>query len=184
MTFHSLMTDVECVGIEPTAPLVSIGAVFFDENAGTLGATFKRNIHLATSVAKGFVMEPAAVLWWLMQPIEIRNEVFMMPEAVDSVMREFAEWIDANGPGRQDIRVFGCSPAFDCIKLAAHFKACGVEAPWLYFNERDYRTIRERNKVVPEDERVGHHSALDDAIHQAKHLIKIRQYHAQKATRA
>lgn len=181
MSLFNLMVDTESMGTEPMAPLVSIGAVFFDEHTGQVGETFYRKIHLSTAVRLGFAMEPAAVLWWMQQPDEARISTFSMAEDVRVVMAEFAEWINTKCPGKDELRVWGCSPAFDCIKLTEHFKACGIETPWKCYNERCYRTIRERNKNVPEADRSGLHNALEDAMHQARHLIAIRQHHAQKA---
>jgi hypothetical protein len=58
-----------------------------------------------------------------------------------------------------------------------------VDVPWLYFNERCYRTIRERNRSVPLAEREGLHNALEDSKFQANHLIAIRNAsHARRAT--
>lgn len=177
---NNLMIDVESMGTKPTAPLMAIGAVFFDENGG-MGDTFYRAIHLATSVNLGFVMEPAAVLFWMAQPDEARNAVLFNVLPVRDVMEEFADWIRQRC-SRNDLLVWGNSPAFDCVKVEAHFKALDIETPWLYFNERCYRTIRERNRVVEQDERHGLHNALEDAKFQARHLQKIRAYHAAKRT--
>lgn len=177
------MLDTESMGTEPDAALVAIGAVLFDENSGQLGDKFYRPIHLATSVAAGFKIEPAAVLFWLGQPDAARNAILFNVLPMRDVMIEFSEWVLARVP-RDQVMVWGCSPAFDCIKTEAHCKAAGVTVPWVYYNERCYRTIRERNRVVEEDERVGLHNALDDAIHQARHLQKIRAYHAAKKAAA
>lgn len=179
-TLTNLMLDTETMGKKDNAAVVSIGAVFFDEHTGQLGETFYRRIHLATSVAKGFVMDPGTVLWWLQQNDEARNSTFLNADHVEMVMEDFYEWVITKGPKKDDLRVWGCSPSFDCTKVANHLEACGLEAPWHYWAERCYRTIRDRNRNVPEDERIGLHNALDDAIHQAKHLIKIR--HAKKAS--
>ena len=174
----NLMLDTETMGIKPDAAIVAIGAVLFDEHTGQIGETFYRTIHLATSVRLGFKIEPATVLFWLGQEDEARRSIlFNAVNAVDA-MTDFAEWVQQHGAPKGELRVWGASPAFDCVKVQAHLEACGLEAPWFYWNERDYRTIRERNKIVPEDERVGLHNALADAVHQARHLIKIRQYHA------
>lgn len=178
---NNCMLDTESMGTDPDAALVAIGAVMFDENGG-LGATFYRTIHLATSVNAGFKIEPAAVLFWLGQPDEARNAILFNALPMADVMQEFADWLTTQCR-RDDVMVWGCSPAFDCIKVEAHCKAVGVRTPWLYFNERCYRTIRERNRVVEADERTGLHNALDDAKHQAQHLIKIRKYHAAKKSR-
>lgn len=176
---NNLMLDIESAGVKPDAALMAIGAVFFDENGTALGDTFYRAIHLATSVNLGFRIEPAAMLFWLGQPDEARNAVLFNALPVRDVMEEFSEWIKARC-SRNDLLVWGCSPSFDCVKVEAHFKALDIETPWLYFNERCYRTIRERNRVVEQDERHGLHNALEDAKFQARHLQKIRAYHAAK----
>ena len=180
---NNLMMDTESMGTNPDAALVALGATFFDEHTGQIGDRFYRSIHLATSVNAGFKIEPAAVLFWLGQPDAARNAILFNALPMRDVMQEFSEWVLARCPQDQ-VLVWGCSPAFDCIKVEAHCKAVDVQVPWRYYNERCYRTIRERNRVVEEDERVGLHNAADDAIHQARHLIKIRAYHAAKKAAA
>lgn len=179
--FPHLMFDTETMGTGPDAPIISIGAVFFNEHTGQLGPTFYRTVHLATTVRLGFKMDPGTVLWWLGQPDETRNAIRFNAVTAEDAFVDLVDWIAEHGPKKDELRVFAASPAFDCIKIERHLKALSLPVPWFYWAERDYRTIRERNKVVPEDERIGHHNALDDAIHQAKHLIKIRQHHASKA---
>lgn len=178
---NNLMIDVESMGKNPDAALVAIGAVFFDEHTGQIGDTFYRAIHLATACQLGFKIEPATVLFWLGQDQEARNAILFNAVHVQDAMEDFTQWVQTHGPSKADLRVWGNSPSFDCIKTQAHLEACGVEVPWFYWAERDYRTIRERNKVVEEDARDGLHNAVFDAVHQAKHLIKIRKYHADKA---
>lgn len=178
---NNLMIDVESMGKKPDAALVAIGAVFFDEHSGLIGDTFYRTIHLATSVGLGFKIEPATVLFWLGQSDEARNAILFNAVHVEDAMSDFADWVKAKGPAKGDLRIWGCSPSFDCIKVQAHIEACDLEVPWFYWAERDYRTIRERNKIVPEAERVGLHNAMHDAMHQANHLIAIRRYHASKS---
>lgn len=178
---NNLMLDTETMGQGPDAAIVAIGAVFFDEHTGQLGKTFYRTIHLATSVRLGFKMEPATVLWWLQQDDAARRSIIYNAVHVQDAMIDFVEWVQINGPDKNDLRVWACSPSFDVVKIEQHLKALDLDTPWPYWAERDYRTIRERNKVVEEDEREGLHNALDDAIHQAKHLIKIRQYHVNRS---
>lgn len=179
--YPHLMLDCETLGTKPSAPIVSLGAVFFNEHTGEIGPTFYRTVHLATSVRLGFVIEPEAVLFWLEQPDEARNAIRFNAVTAEDAFVDFVDWVAENGPAKGDLRIFAASPAFDCVKVEAHLKALELPVPWFYWAERDYRTIRERNRVVEEAERVGHHNALGDAIHQAEHLIKIRQFHVRKS---
>lgn len=178
---NNIMLDVESMGRDANAALVAIGAVFFDEHTGQLGPTFYRAIHLSTSVNLGFKMEPATVLFWLGQPEEARRAILFNSVHVADAFADFVDWVKEHGPkDKAELRMWGCSPTFDCVKVEAHLKALDLEVPWFYWAERDYRTIRERNKVVPQDERTGLHNALEDAKFQASHLIKIRQHHVNK----
>lgn len=168
-----LMLDTESAGTGPDGALMAIGAVFFDESTGQLGPTFYRNIHLATAVNAGGEMDASTVLWWLGQPDEVRNAVRFSAEPIGDVLRDFAAFCEQHGPGLKDLRVWGCSPTFDCQKVERAMWRLGRQAPWLYFNERCYRTVRERAHSVPLDERSNLHNALEDAKFQAMHLIKI-----------
>lgn len=178
---NNIMLDVETMGRHEDAAVVAIGAVFFDEHTGQLGPEFYRAIHLATSVNLGFKMEAATVLFWLGQPEEARRAILFNAVHVSDAFEDFVCWVKANGPKEKtDLRMWGCSPSFDCTKVEAHLTALNLEVPWLYWAERDYRTIRDRNKQVPLDERTGLHNALEDAKFQAKHLCKIRHWHVNK----
>lgn len=174
------MLDVECGGTGRTAALMGLGAVFFDENTGELGPEFYKAINLSTAVKRGGTIDSGTFMWWLNQPDEVRQAVIWNTYPIEFVLEEFAAFIERNARV-QDVRVWGCSPAFDCEKVRYAFDQCGMKTPWAYFNERDYRTIRERNRIVEQDERFGLHNALEDAKFQAQHLMKIRAYHRARA---
>lgn len=166
-----LMLDCETMGTGPDAALVSIGAVFFSERDGALGDTFYRVINLATAVRSGGQIDPGTVMWWLAQDDAARTAIRTGTSDITEVLTEFQAFVKRGGP---DVRVWGCSPTFDCLKVERSMKRVGLTVPWKYFNERDYRTVRERNKSIKLNERTGLHNALDDAKFQALHLIKIR----------
>jgi hypothetical protein len=176
---NNLMLDTETMGNGHDGALVAIGAVFFDEVAG-LGAEFYRTINLSTAVLRGGSMDPATVMWWLGQDDAARNAIRFNGYHIDEALADFVQFIQTHC-AVADIRVWGCSPTFDCEKVSSALKRSGMQTPWRYFNERCYRTIRERNKSVALDERTGLHNALEDAKFQAKHLIKIRSSRAKKS---
>lgn len=168
-----VMIDTETMGTGPDGALMSIGAVFFDESSGQMGAEFYRNIHLATAVAAGAEMDASTVLWWLSQSEEARMALRMSAEPIGEVLPAFADWLRRHGPGDADLRVWGNSPAFDCVKIERAMGRLGIATPWKFWNERCYRTVRERAPSVELDERQGLHNALEDAKYQARHLLKI-----------
>lgn len=180
-----LMLDVESMGIGPYAALVGIGAVFFDENTG-LGAEFYRAINLATSVKRntdaGYigVLDPSTIMFWLGQDDAARQAIMWNTNHVDEALADFVQFTTSRVPADQ-LRVWGCSPTFDCQKVQHALQASSLDTPWRYYNERCYRTIRERNPSVEQDEREGLHNALEDAKFQAEHLLKIRRAARERA---
>lgn len=170
------MLDVESMGTNADAALVGIGAVFFDEATGT-GAEFYRTINLATAVLRGGTIDAATVMWWLGQDEAARNAIRFNSYHVDEALTDFVGFVKSN-VHVPDLLIWGCSPTFDCEKVNSALVRSRIEVPWRYYNERCYRTVRERNKRVELDERTGLHNALDDAKFQANHLIKIRNFHA------
>jgi hypothetical protein len=175
---NDLMIDVECMGMGVNGALLAIGAVFFDEHTG-LGAEFYRTINLATAVNRGGTLDPSTIMWWLGQDDAARNAVRFNGHHVDEALADFVAFYKKHG--NNDTRVWGCSPTFDCEKVSSALTRSGLKAPWKYFNERCYRTVRERNQSVVPDERTGLHNALDDCKFQALHLVKIRKSYAAKA---
>jgi exodeoxyribonuclease VIII len=173
-----VMLDVESMGTGPDGALLAIGAVFFDENKGVLGDEFYRTINLATAVRDGGETDPATIMWWLGQDDAARNAVRFNGYDIVEALTDFCAFVN-NRVRTEDARMWGCSPTFDCLKIERALKRCKLPVPWKYFNERCYRTIRERNKSTLPIERTGLHNALDDAKYQATHLIRIR--HGAKA---
>lgn len=176
-----LMLDVETMGTGPDGALVAIGAVFFNETSGQLGPEFYRTINLATAVQRGGEIDAATVMWWLAQDDAARNSIRFNGYHIDEALADLSAFI-ATHSRVPDVRVWGCSPTFDCEKVSRALARSGLPAAWRYFNERCYRTVRERNRSVEQDERAGLHNALEDAKFQARHLIKIRAHHAKKAS--
>ena len=53
MRFNHLMIDLETLGTAANAPVIAIGAVFFDPNTGTLGDTFDAAIDVEDAMHYG-----------------------------------------------------------------------------------------------------------------------------------
>lgn len=164
-----VMLDLETMGNTPDAPIVAIGACRFDKN-GVSWDTFYRKITLQSSVDAGAKIDASTVLWWLQQEAEARAELYS-GDFVDEwdALCDFANWINVHG----DVDgIWGNGAAFDNVILAQGFRRHRQNAPWPFWKDRCYRTIKSLSDV--EMKREGtHHNALDDAISQAKHLIAI-----------
>lgn len=158
-----IMLDLETVDTRPTAAILSIGAVYFDEN-GAMHRRYYQAVDVDSCTALGLTSSPSTLEWWGRQN-EAARQVFTDPSKVYLIpaLFAFAEFVE---PGA---KVWGNGAAFDNAILANAYAAAGLALPWKFYNDRCYRTVSAFNPV----ERVQkgtHHNALDDAISQADHL--------------
>ena len=181
MKLTNIMLDLETMGRGPHAGIDAIGAVEFgpsESGAEVLGRSFYRVVDLASSVHHGGVMDAETVLWWLGQSEAARSELtdrqaVNLPEA----LQEFACWLTDLGGMRRPI--WGNGAAFDNVILRRSYERLDIPPPWLHWDDRCYRTVRAEFPHVPAPARRGtHHNALDDAMHQARHLMAIWQRRA------
>jgi hypothetical protein len=177
--FHDLMIDLETMGVPPSAPIVSIGAAFFNIRHEKIGPTYHQAINLATAVRDGGVLDCGTIMWWLQQGDEARNAICFSAHDNRVVLREFSEWI-AITCRHLDVIPWGNGSTFDLTILGSAYDRIGMKRPWRFHNERDFRTVRNLypNVVYDVADKGGTaHNARDDAIFQAEHLFKIkRQY--------
>ena len=172
-----VMLDLETMGTGPDAAVVSIGAITFDPTGHKqkTRAQFYEALHLETVVAGGGVMDPRTVLWWLRQGEQARKAItdpaykFV---GVKHALHDFSIYMQhlSRIGGRDNVFVWGNGSDFDNVILGRMFKRHGLNIPWLYRNNRCFRTLKAigHSLGVEQPERKGtHHNALDDALHQA-----------------
>lgn len=168
--YSNVMLDLETMGIGPDAAIVAIGACTFDIADGKIGTTYYNRVNLASSVAHGGVIDADTVTWWLQQGDEARAEVAREGLSIAEALQSFADWMALH---THSTEVWGNGASFDNVILRGAYARNGTPAPWAWWNDRCYRTIKELNRGV-QMERLGtHHNALDDAISQALHLIAM-----------
>lgn len=159
----NVMLDIETLGTEPGAAVVSVGAVRFDETG--VGAEFMSLIDLESSEEAGLEIDAETLKWWLTQS-DAAQEQLISEDDLDSVLSHLSEFIG-------EAHVWANSPAFDCTILGHAYNAVDQEPPWRYTRCRDYRTMREHPSTWPDIERSSvEHDALDDARYQATMLIQ------------
>lgn len=170
-----IMCDLESMGTQPDSAIVGIGLVEFDLSKGLIGNTFFRAVNLGDATRRGCRIDAGTVAWWLSQTKEAQNAIIWNTGSLPHVLGEVTEFMHSCGP-QKEIRVWGNDPAFDNAMLAHSFWLCEMETPWMFWNNRCVRTIRALYKHVEQDEFEGEkHNAVDDALAQVRHLIKIRE---------
>lgn len=187
-----VMLDLETLDTSPTASILSIGAVAFNWT-GVTSERFYIVIDRASCREAGLSESQATVDWWARQG-EAAQKVFdednvPLADALDS----FSRWIQSLG-GIKSIKMWGNGSDFDNVILTNAFNAVNIKLPWMFYNNRCYRTARDlflRGGLLPLPEsnavqmigdmmRLGtHHHALDDAVFQATNLISLRSQYNQ-----
>ena len=172
-----LMIDLETMGKNPDAPIISIGAIFFDPQTGEMGPEFSKTIDLDTA---GGVIDRDVIKWWLKQSREAQSAIMTDEIPLDDALLQLREFIDENS-GEFFVQVWGNGANFDNVILRRSYERQGIPCPWRYCNDRDVRTIVELGKAIDFDARTAipfegeRHNALDDARYQVKYVSAIWQ---------
>ncbi|EEC7288255.1 exonuclease [Escherichia coli] len=172
-----LMIDLETMGKNPDAPIISIGAIFFDPQTGDMGPEFSKTIDLETA---GGVIDRDAIKWWLKQSREAQSAIMTDEIPLDDALLQLREFIDENS-GEFFVQVWGNGANFDNVILRRSYERQDIPCPWHYHNDRDVRTIVELGKAIDFDARTDipfegeRHNVLDDARYQAKYVSAIWQ---------
>ncbi|RKR64996.1 exodeoxyribonuclease VIII [Yokenella regensburgei] len=181
--FPHLMVDVESLGNNPDAPIVSIGAVFFNPSVGAYGPEFYKVISLESAMASGGITDASTIIWWLKQSSEARSAI-VVDDAIplDDALLQLNDFISENTTsGDLSVQVWGNGATFDNVLMRRSYKRSGITCPWKIVNDRDVRTIVELGNAVGIDPRYSipfegdMHNALADARHQAKYVSAIWQ---------
>nr|EFO7477982.1 exonuclease [Escherichia coli] len=143
-TCDHLMIDLETMGKNPDAPIISIGAIFFDPQTGDMGPEFSKTIDLETA---GGVIDRDTIKWWLKQSREAQSAIMTDEIPLDDALLQLREFIDENS-GEFFVQVWGNGANFDNTILRRSYERQGIPCPWRYYNDRDVRTIVELGKAI------------------------------------
>lgn len=168
-----VMVDIETFGTSPGAAVVAIGAAKFNAdqlNRSTppgktpyeiIEETYERSISTTSCEEAGLTLDGDTVEFWLNQDDEAQ-ETIIGGDDLEAVLSDFSDWF-----GNAD-EIWANDPTFDCVLLSAAYDAVGVEKPWDYSQRRCYRTIKELGEKPNIDQDGTKHSAVDDAVYQAR----------------
>jgi len=156
-----VMLDIETLGTDPGAAIVSIGAVRFSTEG--LGAELYESVSLASCLDAGLAVEAETFEWWLDQDAAARAAL-SGGDPLAEVCDRFAAFYD----GSEEL--WAKSPAFDAVLLATAYQAVDREPPWQFWRTRDVRTVQALPESVSlPDDGTAHH-ALADARKQARNV--------------
>jgi len=161
------MIDLETLGLDRDAVFFEIGAVFFDDTQIILKSDIR--IDVVDALCHGLTINPKTVEWW-----KDRERTGMkIPHTLRSGLTLLYSTMKEMGV----TEVWANSPSFDLEKLKYAGNLLGIDAPWRYSMERDFRTIRKvyEKSRPPIAMREATHGAIDDAFDQTTALMKMLQ---------
>lgn len=179
--YTHLMLDMETMGNSPDAPIVSIGAVFFDPSTGNTGAEFYQVVSLESSMSFGMKPDASTIQWWLKQSSEARSAILVDGAmGLREVLELLADFIAENAAnGSHSVQVWGNGCSFDNVILRRAYVLTETPFAVPFWNDRDVRTMVELGKSVGINPRFDIpfegdlHNALSYARHQVKYVSAI-----------
>jgi exodeoxyribonuclease VIII len=163
----NVMLDLETMSTESNAAICSIGAVKFSLEEGVLD-TFYCTVDAADCKAHGLDISTSTVQWWARQPKEVLAQLRKDNMPLLDALTTFSKWY-----GHTPFPTWGCGAGFDNVIMENAYKAVGMKRPWTPWLDRCYRTMKEVVKISETERKGTYHNALDDALHQTHHLLKI-----------
>lgn len=187
----NVMVDLETLGSRAGCAILSIGAVAFDPVLGVhLHNGHYRVVTTESCVAAGLHIDQGTVDWWEKQSLEAQKVLVaagqdgeragsgtdLIPGVgalpLGAALAEFNTYLTKFG---EDVRVWGNGADFDNAVLASAYAAADVPLGWKFYNSRCYRTLKNLLPEIKVRRSGTHHNALDDAITQAEHAVRLLQ---------
>lgn len=172
---HHVMLDLETLGKRAGCGVLSIGAREFVPYEDRIGRAFYEVVNRASCAKKGLTEDRETLDWWSRQSEEARQvlrDAENCPQGLGGALIKLTGWLQQFG--KKELYIWGNGADFDQPILYAAFEACSMPVPWLFYNNRCYRTLRAFGNVKTEPPRHGvHHNALDDATTQAATAMRI-----------
>lgn len=159
--------DFETLGLRPDTKVLSLGLAKFNIRTGEILETKLWRFNSVGQEKR--TKTPSVIEWWDKQSEEARKEAFGGNTRIQTMVSDIEELFDD-----PKVMLWGNGANFDVAILDNIFS---YEAPWEFWNVRDMRTIVWAAGLLGFNkdsiEREGtHHSAIDDAVHQAKVIHK------------
>ena len=182
-----LMIDLETLGTTGDAVILSIGAVKFDIEKGTIEKDgFDRSVSVESNLALRRRISEDTLIWWFKQEAAARQVFFEPKEHITDSLAHFADWL-----AKDDNFMWSNGADFDLPMLAHAYVSLGMEVPWKFWNSRCFRTYKNLPgaKNIRGPEMGIKHNAMADALTQAQTLCAIHhtlfiQPHVGKTTKA
>jgi hypothetical protein len=164
MEVNHVMIDMETMGTDSNAALLSLGGVVFDPCGQGGKDTFYQNIELQSCLDAGLRVRAETVYWWLTKPEGARAALQKDRVPLSDALNDFSEWFRKSGASK----IWSHGATFDIVVLDSAYRALGRPLPFDFRNARDTRTLFDLAGLKYSQSEVSAHQALQDAQRQAE----------------
>lgn len=171
----NVMLDFETLDTEPTALPVSLGAIEIIPDLDK-AKRFQVNFNVQELIeTEEFSISADTLKWWMNQSYAVREAAIPSNKeaSLSLAVTSFTSW--AASLGEKPIVLWANWASFDFPILRRIYKQIKEPFPFSRRNLRCYGTIKKLFPDISPDRELDliKHIALEDAIYQAKHLLKI-----------
>lgn len=169
----NIMIDIETLATSQDAAIIEIGMASF---CGKL--QFSKAISIYSNLVGGRKISEETLRWWedKVDP-EVKNKLFHSETTtLRYALVYFAEILRLKKLEVKEINFWANGASFDFPILEHAYKSLDIDVPWEYYQLRDYRTLKNLFPQISKEKNDKPHSALDDALAQAKHAQRILDY--------
>lgn len=171
--YTDIVVDLETLGTEPEAAILSIGAVRFhpftrdsEQSISEPDRTFYARLNERVQLDNGRMVDPDTLLWWQAQSKGAKAVFEEETEDVETALKRFADFCKGAR------RLWGNGNMFDNAILRNIFRQYKLEYPIPYRKDLDLRTVtfmwrkllhKAHNQLPDDNSLVYDHTALSDA---------------------
>lgn len=176
-----IMLDLETMGAGFNAAIISAGLVAFkvtDELEPDILGRLEVAVDLESAVKHGGIIDPSTVMWWMQQEQEQARVAYLGKQyqflSIGAALNELGHFIRNYSVVKPLPLIWGNGAEFDNVILRRAYERVELTVPWGFRQSRCFRTTQALFPQIPEPEFQGtKHSALSDAMHQARWLNRI-----------
>jgi exodeoxyribonuclease VIII len=182
MVDENVMIDLETLGTESDAVILSIGAVWFDRYNVDESEGYYATLNWQDQLDRGGTVTEGTLRFWLNQSRQARDAILnKKPMRLEQTLIDFDQWFNDTVKKPRDCLVWSKGPQFDLALLRDLYRRTRRPSerrpwitPWPYWSERDVRTalMLVPQKIARAKGSVAHH-AFYDAVYQANQVRRF-----------
>lgn len=178
----SVMIDFETLSLEPNCAVLTMGVAIF--NASNVVCSHEFGFSLTQQLEEGRSINSDTLTWHMTKGAKARPSTFSLVSTGGSIaanMQRLVAMVHNREDAESKIFLWGNGANFDPVILEGLLRSCKTRPFWHYRNVRDTRTLF---SLCPEElsELPRNHTAMGDAIEQAKAVIRCNDWLRSKLT--